>query len=99
MAAETLAEERVDYRAVYRGFADNFLAPSPTYGRFLGQIVLVQRSALSCEVEGGLWVVPPRSHERGPAFRREIAHWRSLISHSRLAVFVSCASGLGGVCS
>jgi hypothetical protein len=61
VAAETLAEERVDYRAVYRGFADNFLAPSPTYGRFLGQIVLVQRGALSCEVEGGLWVVPPRS--------------------------------------
>jgi predicted O-methyltransferase YrrM/nicotinamidase-related amidase len=25
----------VDYRAVYRGFADNFLAISPTYGRFL----------------------------------------------------------------
>jgi hypothetical protein len=26
-----------------------------------GQIVLVQRGALSCEVEGGLWIVPPRS--------------------------------------
>lgn len=26
-----------------------------------GQIILVQRGALSCEVEGGLWVVPPRS--------------------------------------
>ncbi len=26
-----------------------------------GQIVLVQRGAISCEVEGGLWVVPPRS--------------------------------------
>lgn len=26
-----------------------------------GQILLVQRGALSCEVEGGLWVVPPRS--------------------------------------
>ena len=35
VAAETLAEERVDYRAVYRGFGDNFLAVSPTYGRFL----------------------------------------------------------------
>jgi hypothetical protein len=32
-------------------------------------------------------------------FGREIAHWRSLISHRRLAVSVSCASGLGGVCS
>jgi len=35
VAAETIAEERVDYRAVYHGFADNFLAISPTYGRFL----------------------------------------------------------------
>ena len=25
------------------------------------QIVWVQRGALSCEVEGGLWIVPPRS--------------------------------------
>lgn len=26
-----------------------------------GQIILVQRGALSCVVEGGLWIVPPRS--------------------------------------
>lgn len=26
-----------------------------------GQILLVQRGALSCEMEGGLWIVPPRS--------------------------------------
>jgi len=26
-----------------------------------GQILLVQRGALSCEVDGGLWIVPPRS--------------------------------------
>jgi AraC-like DNA-binding protein len=26
-----------------------------------GQILLVQSGALSCEVEGGLWIVPPRS--------------------------------------
>ena len=26
-----------------------------------GQIILVQRGALSCEVEGGMWIVPPRS--------------------------------------
>lgn len=26
-----------------------------------GQMLFVQRGALSCEVEGGLWVVPPRS--------------------------------------
>src|SRR6218665_761983 len=26
-----------------------------------GQVLLVYRGALSCEVEGGLWIVPPRS--------------------------------------
>lgn len=26
-----------------------------------GQVMLVQRGALSCEVEGGLWIIPPRS--------------------------------------
>jgi AraC-like DNA-binding protein len=26
-----------------------------------GQILVVERGALSCEVEGGLWIVPPRS--------------------------------------
>jgi AraC-like DNA-binding protein len=26
-----------------------------------GQLLLVQQGALSCEVEGGLWIVPPRS--------------------------------------
>jgi AraC-like DNA-binding protein len=26
-----------------------------------GQILLVQRGALACEVDGGLWIVPPRS--------------------------------------
>ncbi|WP_428686395.1 AraC family transcriptional regulator [Reyranella sp.] len=26
-----------------------------------GQVLFVQRGALSCEVEGGLWIVPPRS--------------------------------------
>jgi AraC-like DNA-binding protein len=26
-----------------------------------GQIMLIQRGAISCEVEGGLWIVPPRS--------------------------------------
>jgi hypothetical protein len=24
-----------------------------------GQIMLIQRGAISCEVEGGLWIVPP----------------------------------------
>src|SRR5262245_61846767 len=26
-----------------------------------GQVILVEQGALSCEVEGGLWIVPPRS--------------------------------------
>jgi hypothetical protein len=39
------------------------------------------------------------SHEPAAALRPETAHCRSLISHSRPAVSVSCASGLGGLCS
>lgn len=35
MVADMLAEERADYRAVYRSYAENFLAISPDYGRFL----------------------------------------------------------------
>ena len=38
MVADMLAEERADYRAVYRSYADNFLAISPGYGRFLYMI-------------------------------------------------------------
>jgi predicted O-methyltransferase YrrM len=34
-AAKMIAEERVNYRTIYRGYADNFLNVSPTYGRFL----------------------------------------------------------------
>jgi predicted O-methyltransferase YrrM len=37
--AEKLAEERADYRATYHDRADNFLAVSPAYGRFLYAIV------------------------------------------------------------
>lgn len=32
-----------------------------THSHAKGQLMLVQRGALSCEVEGGLWIVPPRS--------------------------------------
>jgi predicted O-methyltransferase YrrM len=35
LVANMLAEERRDYQAVYRGYAENFLAVSPGYGRFL----------------------------------------------------------------
>src|SRR5262245_26355519 len=38
-------------------------------------------------------------YERTSAPRSETTHCRSLISHSRLAVSLSCASGLGGICS
>lgn len=37
-AAAMIAEERVSYRAIYRGYADNFLSVSPAYGRFLYMI-------------------------------------------------------------
>jgi predicted O-methyltransferase YrrM len=33
--AEVIAEERADYRRVYRGYAEHFLSVSPDYGRFL----------------------------------------------------------------
>lgn len=33
--AQMIAGERRDYRAIYRGYADNFLAVSPALGRFL----------------------------------------------------------------
>jgi predicted O-methyltransferase YrrM len=35
LAAELLVDESADYRAAYRDRADNFLAISPDYGRFL----------------------------------------------------------------
>lgn len=44
MIAEKLAEERADYRAIYRGRADNFLAVSPAYGRFLYAIARACRA-------------------------------------------------------
>ncbi len=34
-AAEMIAEERKNYRAIYRDYADNFLNVSPAFGRFL----------------------------------------------------------------
>ncbi|MET4896898.1 class I SAM-dependent methyltransferase [Sphingomonadaceae bacterium jetA1] len=39
MMAHYMAEERRDYPAVYRGYADNFLAISPAFGRFLYALV------------------------------------------------------------
>lgn len=34
-AADMIAGERENYRAIYRGYADNFLNVSPSFGRFL----------------------------------------------------------------
>ncbi len=42
--AGKLAEERADYRAIYRGRADNFLAVSPAYGRFLYAIARTRKA-------------------------------------------------------
>ncbi len=35
LIADLLAEERADYRAVYQRYAANYLAVTPTYGRFI----------------------------------------------------------------
>lgn len=43
-AAGLIAEERVDYRARYRGHAEHFLAISAAYGRFLYAIVRSRRA-------------------------------------------------------
>lgn len=43
-AADAIAQERADYRGVYRGYADNFLAVSPDYGRFLYMMARASRA-------------------------------------------------------
>jgi len=44
MVSDILAEERADYPAIYRGYADNFLAVSPDYGRFLYAIARARKA-------------------------------------------------------
>ncbi|MCP9630501.1 class I SAM-dependent methyltransferase [Rhodopseudomonas palustris] len=44
LAAKFVAEERLNYRATYRGHADHFLAISPAYGRFLYAIARARRA-------------------------------------------------------
>lgn len=44
MVADILAEERRDYRTIYQGYADNFLAVSPDYGRFLYAIARARKA-------------------------------------------------------
>jgi AraC-like DNA-binding protein len=61
--SEWVEPDDVPRQVVTYGFA------SETFGGFeldphhhaKSQLLLVQRGALSCEVEGGLWIVPPRS--------------------------------------
>lgn len=48
----------VTYGFASETFGDFELAP---HYHSKSQLLLVQRGALSCEVEGGLWIVPPRS--------------------------------------
>jgi AraC-like DNA-binding protein len=48
----------VAYGIASSGIGEVELAP---HRHAKGQILLVQRGALSCDVQGGLWIVPPRS--------------------------------------
>lgn len=55
--------DEVPRAAVFYGFASEALGGfelEPHFHR-KSQLLLVQRGALTCEVEGGLWIVPPRS--------------------------------------
>ncbi len=45
LAAQIIAEERADYRRVYRGYAGHFLSVSPGYGRFLYAIARACKAA------------------------------------------------------
>ncbi|UZE52242.1 O-methyltransferase [Rhodopseudomonas sp. P2A-2r] len=44
LAARFVDEERVNYRTMYRGHAEHFLAISPAYGRFLYAITRARRA-------------------------------------------------------
>jgi AraC-like DNA-binding protein len=61
--ADWVEPDEVPRSVVIYGFvAENFDGIELDFHRHAkGQVILVQRGALSCEVEGGLWIVPPRS--------------------------------------
>jgi predicted O-methyltransferase YrrM len=44
MISDILADERADYSTIYRRYADNFLAVSPAYGRFLYAIARARKA-------------------------------------------------------
>ncbi len=62
-ASDWVDPDEVPRSVVTYGFASNDVAgiELDLHRHAKGQIMLVQRGALSCEVEGGLWIVPPRS--------------------------------------
>jgi AraC-like DNA-binding protein len=61
--ADWIDPDDVPRPAVCYGFvAPEFEGVELDFHRHIkGQIILVQRGALSCEVEGGMWIVPPHS--------------------------------------
>jgi AraC-like DNA-binding protein len=63
VASDWIEPDEVTRPVVTYGIASNRISTIEldTHRHAKGQIMLVQRGALSCQVEGGLWIVPPRS--------------------------------------
>uniref|UniRef100_Q07HG2 Transcriptional regulator, AraC family n=1 Tax=Rhodopseudomonas palustris (strain BisA53) TaxID=316055 RepID=Q07HG2_RHOP5 len=63
VASDWIEPDLVARPVVTYGMASNKIATFEldAHRHSKGQIMLVQRGALSCQVEGGLWIVPPRS--------------------------------------
>jgi AraC-like DNA-binding protein len=63
-----------------------------------GQIMLVQRGAISCEVEGGLWIVPPRSALWIPGGALHTVNATGLLEGYSAFVDLAAATGLPRSC-
>lgn len=63
-----------------------------------GQIMLIQRGAISCEVEGGLWIVPPRSALWIPGGALHTVNATGLLEGYNAFVDPSAATGLPQSC-
>ncbi len=63
VASDWIEPDEVARPVVTYGIASNLIGAIEldVHCHAEGQIMLVQRGALSCSVEGGLWIVPPRS--------------------------------------
>lgn len=63
VAFDWVEPDEVPRRVVAYGMASNKIGTIELdmHRHAKSQILLVQRGALSCQVEGGLWIVPPRS--------------------------------------